>query len=62
MKAKIENKPVIILELSKDEFLWLKGVMQNPLHRESHEEEDSDNRKFRNVFWKQLAILNAEEF
>lgn len=45
----------ITIIMSEAEAKWLKGVMQNPLHGESCEEEESGNKNMRKLFWDALA-------
>ena len=54
MKITIENQPVYKLELSLHEVKWLKEAMQNPLYGEHPDEEDVDNRYFRELFFRTL--------
>jgi hypothetical protein len=54
MKIKNQTTMKITLKLEEHEALWLKGIMQNPLHGENPEEESRKDKKMRTLFWNAL--------
>jgi len=44
--------------LTAGEYEWLKGVMQNPLHGETPDQESEINKKYRRIFWDALNREN----
>lgn len=53
MQATKEPSVVVTLELSEEEALWLKTVMQNPVG-----DEDSYHRGMRRTFFDALQVLD----
>ncbi|GEK52376.1 hypothetical protein [Vreelandella venusta] len=47
----VEQKIEVILSLTPEEVQWLHGVMQNPLHGQSPQEEDIADRTMRRAFF-----------
>ena len=50
MEANIINEPEFILKLNKEEALWLRALMQNPIGVE-YEDEDPQDKKMRATFF-----------
>jgi hypothetical protein len=44
----------VVLTLNKEEVVWLKGVMQNPLNGKSPENEPATDNDMRRAFWDAL--------
>lgn len=47
----------IVLTMNETEATWLKNIMQNPLHGQSVESEDQDNKAMRKMFWNTLKYI-----
>jgi len=54
MKMTVNHVVEITLTLSQGEAVWLKGLMQNPLHGISLTEENGYDRGMREKFWNEL--------
>ena len=54
METKIETKLTFTLILNETEALWLKGQVQNPMHGQSYEDEQPQDKKMRKIFWDAL--------
>lgn len=56
MKSEKEAYEVvnIKLTLSREEALWLKAQVQNPMHGQDAADEDSRDRFMRRAFWDEL--------
>jgi len=63
MSVKVEKK--LILELTEEEYYWLKALMQNPFPTQNNptgnpQLEDEFNREMRRRFWDALQALEDE--
>lgn len=56
VEAKIRKEITIILKLSEEEALWLKGVMQNPVDGKCPSEEFKEDSDMRRAFFEALAL------
>ena len=53
-------KQSITLELTHEEAVWLKNIVQNPLHDiERLEDENATDRSMRETFFKALGVVYA---
>jgi len=57
MEVTTKVSKVINLQLTEDECLWLRGVMQNPLHNVHPDEEESRDRLHRTGLFEALATV-----
>ena len=59
MEVLIKTTETVTIKMTKEEALWLKKLVQNPLIQDPSEEfmskEDSNDKKFREKFWYALA-------
>jgi hypothetical protein len=51
MDVEIQKEIKVTLILDKDEAVWLRKLMQNPLYNVTLEEEDTLEQKMRMSFW-----------
>ena len=58
--ANLNNNPTILLTLSKKEAHWLTGIMQNPLHCDYPDNEDSTSKQYRTTIFQALYKLYKE--
>ena len=47
MLAETKKQVEIILHLSENEAIWLRDIMQNPIHVEHPDDEDGINKRYR---------------
>lgn len=55
-KATVHSTPVVRLELTADEALWLRALLQNPIGGETLTEEDPWNREHREAIFSALPF------
>lgn len=65
MKASMKVEKRLILELTEEEYYWLKALMQNPIPTQNNptgnpQSEDEFDRKMRKRFWDALYELEEE--
>jgi len=62
MKAEVVNNPTIKLELTHEEALWLKGVMQNPMSDDQDPSKESPiDARLRETFWQVLNQAGVKQ-
>ena len=49
----VEVKKKINLLLNEEESIWLKNVLQNPLHT-TYANESEEDKKMRKLFWEEI--------
>ncbi len=62
MGIKVHTVKDIVLKLTEREAVWLRGVMQNPLHSDNPNaaiEEDELSREMREMFFNSLKDIDA---
>ena len=59
MKVVEEKEVKVILTLTLEEVIWLKGIVQNSLVYPN--EEDSNGTKMRRIFWEALGDVGEHE-
>ena len=59
MEARTQKEIFHTLVLSNDEASQLKGIMQNPLHGENLENEESKHKEMREIFWDGLNKIGV---
>ena len=58
MKRRTKTVSKIILELTKEEAIWLKGLVQNPLDEHADpRDEPEEQQDMRYKFWKALEDI-----
>lgn len=57
MESRYGKTIEIALNMNETEAVWLRNVMQNPLHGQSAESEDQDDRAMRKMFWNTLKYI-----
>ena len=57
MKVVEEKEVKVILTLTLEEVIWLKGIVQNSLVYPN--EEDSNDTKMRRIFWEALGDVGG---
>jgi hypothetical protein len=57
MKHRISSKITVLLELDEKEALWLRAVMQNPLHQSDLGQEPPEDREMRSRFFEAVKDL-----
>lgn len=55
-KATVHNTPVVHLELTADEALWLRALLQNPIGEESVLSELEQDREHREAIFSALPF------
>ena len=60
MDIKQQKEITYTLILNEKEAQWLKVLMQNPIFDESPEDEPTDERAMRTIFWQGLDIAGVE--
>ena len=56
-KSTIQKEINVTLTLTEDEAIWLKGIMQNPIHSDIDDESDRD-RDNRSALWEALSVVD----
>ena len=56
----ITTKQIINLELSENEAVWLRNVMQNPLYGKTQAEEEKQDTEMRKLFFDTLFYIDKE--
>lgn len=54
-----KEEAIVSLELTRQEAMWLGGVMQNPLQGELQPQEDPDTERMRKNIWQYLYVQCA---
>ena len=58
-KSSITLDVTVTLELNEDEATWLRSVMQTPLYDDENENEEPDDRKYRETLFTALDVVNS---
>ena len=61
MQTRTEKQIKVVLELDEEEALWLKAIVQNPVHGERPEREPVENSTMRKRFWDAITDALGEQ-
>ena len=55
METTVKTTKIVILKMTKEEALWLKKLIQNPIGYSKEEEKNPSDMEFRKRFWHSFA-------